>query len=193
MRRPLRSDESRAVANVAIDLGDPGRMAKARRLHRSNAVGSVDIEPGIAHASVADANGEVYDVEITVVSPPASGSIPTASDLLTSCTCEDHGDNCMHALAALLGVAEEIEANGRILDLWTGSTATAPTRNYAAPTGAAESFFHGNWAPTDRLTLGQRPLGKPLNLVVDDVDAGEVFIDARRSVADGLSRYRARP
>lgn len=193
MRRPLRSDESRAVANVAIDLGDPGRMAKARRVHRSNGVGSVDIEPGIAHASVADANGEIYDVEITVVSPPASGSIPTASDLQTSCTCEDHGDSCMHALAALLGVAEEIEANGRILEIWTGSTPSVPTPDYAAPTGAAESFFHGNWLATDRLTLGQRPPGQPLTLVVDDVDAGDVFVDARRSIAEGLSRYRARP
>ena len=193
MRRPLRSDESRAVANVAIDLGDPGRMAKARRLHRSNGVGSVDIEPGIAHASVADSNGEVYDVEITVVSPPSSGSIPSASDLLTSCTCEDHGDNCMHALAALLGVAEEIEANGRILDIWTGTTPTAPAPNYAAPTGEAESFFHGNWAPAERLTIGQRPPGNPAPLIVDEVDAGEVFADARRSISAGLSRYRARP
>lgn len=192
MRRPLRSDESRAVANIAIDLGDPGRMAKARRLHRSNSVGSVDIEPGLATASVSDSSGDVHEVEIQVVSPPAGGPIPTASDLLTSCSCDDQGDSCMHALAALLGVAEEIEANARILDTWTGSAPAAPAPNYAAPTGAAESFFHGNWTPQDRPTLGNNAAEPPPVLIVDDVDAGEVFADALRTIASGLSRYRAR-
>lgn len=193
MRRPLRSDEARAVANVAIDLGDPGRMAKARRLHRSNGVGSVDIEPGKAHASVVDSNGEIHDVELTVVSPPASGAVPSASDLLTSCSCDDDGDSCMHALAALLGVAEEIESNGRLLEIWTGTVPSSSAPSYAAPTGDAESFFAGAWGATpDRLTLGPHHSGQPPVLVVDDIDAGEVVVDARRAIASGLSRYRAR-
>ena len=194
MRRPLRSDEARSIANVAIDLGDPGRMSKARRMHRSNSVGTVDISPGVAHASVTDADGEIYEVEISVVAPPATGVLPSAGDLLTSCTCDDTGDTCMHALAAVLGIAEEVEANGRVLELWTRSSPPEPVTDYQRPTSDSESFFTGAWkAGIERPSMTPLRVGQQPVLVVEDVDAGPVVVDARAAITDGLSRYRARP
>ena len=126
MRRPLRSDEARSVANLAIDLGDPGRMAKARRLHRSNSVGTVDIYHQAAETTVTDPSGELMEVTINIESPAAPGSAPLAETVTSSCTCDDDTSICTHALAAILGVAEEIEANGRLLAVW-GGTEAAPS------------------------------------------------------------------
>jgi hypothetical protein len=194
MRRPLRSDEARGVANLAIDLGDPGRMARARRLHRANAVAEVEIEAGHARATVTQSDGDVFDVDINVAGPPLSGVVPVASDLTPVCSCDDDGDACTHALAALLGIAEEIEANGRLLDLWVGSEALATTATYIAPsTGSADSFFLGAWtAQRERVEVSQVQLDEIPTLVVDSVDAGPVVIDAIRAIRAGLSRYRVR-
>jgi hypothetical protein len=194
MRRPLRSDEARGVANLAIDLGDPGRMARARRLHRANAVAEVEIEAGRASATVTQSDGDVFDVGIGVAGPPLSGVVPVASDLTPACSCDDDGDACTHALAALLGIAEEIEANGRLLDLWVGSGVPAPTATYLAhSTASADSFFLGAWTEQrERVKVSQLQLDEIPTLVVDSVDAGPVVIDAIRAIRAGLSRYRVR-
>jgi hypothetical protein len=193
MRRPLRSDEARAIANVAIDLGDPGRMAKARRVHRSNGVGEVDIAAGIAGATVTDTDGTLYDVEVTIESPPVNGAIPAASDLGTTCECDDQGDTCTHALAALLGIAEAIEANGRLLDLWTGSSApTTPIGAYSSPSDNQQAFFAGAWsASVEMPKLVPIRLGEAPPLLVDEVDAGPVVINAIAAIGSGLKQYRA--
>lgn len=194
MRRPLRSDEARSVANLAIDLGDPGRMAKARRIHRGNNVGSVDIGPGIAETTVSDPSGEIFDVAVTVLEPTPDGQAPVATDVESSCTCDDEGDICTHGLAAILGIAEEIEANGRLLAVWAGETRPdSGPADQVLPT-SADDFLGGNWvkpasvAPMTTLQLNNEP-----NLIVDDVDAGPVVVDARGAIRRGLSRYRARP
>ena len=194
MRRPLRSDEARGVANLAIDLGDPGRMARARRLHRANAVAEVEIEAGHARATVTQSDGDVFDVDISVVGPPLSGVVPVASDLTPICSCDDDGDACTHALAALLGIAEEIEANGRLLDLWVGSGAPETTATYFAPSpGSAHSFFLGaRTEQRERIEVSQLQPDEIPTLVVDSVDAGPVVIDAIRAIRAGLSRYRVR-
>lgn len=194
MRRPLRSDEARGVANLAIDLGDPGRMARARRLHRANAVAEVEIEAGHAIATVTQSDGDVFDVDISVAGRPLSGVVPVANDLTPVCSCDDDGDVCTHALAALLGIAEEIEANGRLLDLWVGSAAPTPTARHIAPSNAsADSFFFGAWTEQrERAEASQLQLDEVPTLVVDSVDAGPVVVDAIRAIRSGLSRYRAR-
>jgi hypothetical protein len=194
MRRPLRSDEARGVANLAIDLGDPGRMARARRLHRANAVAEVGIEAGHARATVTQSDGDVFDVDISVAGPPLSGVVPVAGDLTPVCSCDDDGDACTHALAALLGIAEEIEANGRLLDLWVGSGAPETTATYIAPSpGSADSFFLGAWTEQrERIEVSQLQPDEIPTLVVDSVDAGPVVIDAIRAIRAGLSRYRVR-
>jgi hypothetical protein len=194
MRRPLRSDEARGVANLAIDLGDPGRMARARRLHRANAVAEVEIEAGHACATVTQSDGDVFDVDIGVAGSPLPGAVPVANDLTPTCSCDDDGDACTHALAALLGIAEEIEANGRLLDVWVGSEGPAPSATYIAPsTSSADSFFLGVWAEQrERVDVSQQQSDEIPTLVVDSVDAGPVVIDAIRAIRAGLSRYRVR-
>lgn len=195
MRRPLRSDEARSVANLAIDLGDPGRMAKARRIHRGNNVGTVDIGPGVADTTVADPSGEVFDVTVTVIAPARQGEAPAAQDVVSACTCPDDGDICTHGLAGILGIAEEIEANGRLLAIWAGGAVeeeAAPIEIVAGE--STNDFLAGNWSkapmipPMTPLQLDHEP-----SLVVDDVDAGPVVVDARAAIKRGLSRYRARP
>lgn len=192
MRRPLRSDEARAIANLAIDLGDPGRMAKARRLHRSGSVSAIDVESGAAHASVTDADGEIYDVTITVVAPPAQ-ELPMANDLLAECSCDDTGDACRHGLAAMLGIAEEVEADVRVIDRWTGAEAPPKVATYESPGSGAEAFFAGAWtnnppvASVARLSHTSRASA----LVVDGIDAHPVIVDASAAIADGLSHVRS--
>lgn len=193
MRRPLRSDEARGVANLAIDLGDPGRMSRARRMHRANAVAEVEVTAGVAHATVTDPSGEIHEVSIAVGDAPASASSLSAVDLRPECTCEDDGDVCTHSLAALLGIAEEIEANARLLELWAGGTASnaTPTK-YTGASAGHRSFFEGAWATAHKapeishLDFEQTPV-----LVVDDLDAGPVILDAVKAIRLGLSGFRA--
>lgn len=197
MRRPLRSDEARAVANLAIDLGDPGRMAKARRIHRGNNVGTVDIGAGIAETTVTDASGELYDVTIRVDAPARAGEAPSSADVSSECSCDDGTDVCTHALAAILGIAEEIEANGRLLAVWSGATAVDEPAATTAPTDGQsvinDDFLAGSWSkapvipPMTPLQIDEEP-----TLIVDEVDAGPVVVDARAAIKRGLSRYRAR-
>lgn len=193
MRRPLRSAEARSVANLAIDLGDPGRMAKARRLHRGNSVGTVDIYHQAAEATVADPSGELMDVVLTVESPAQPGAAPLAETVLSTCGCDDTDAVCMHALAAILGVAEEVEANGRLLAIWGGIDGPAPDLSTPERRDGADAFFAGAWtsaplvSPLEPLKLGEAPV-----LTVDGLDAGPVLLDARGAIQRGLSRYRAR-
>lgn len=160
-------------------------------MHRSNAVTEVEIEPGIAHATVTDPDGELHDVSIEVSTPAVGGATPPASDLTTTCSCDDEGDTCTHGLAALLGIAEEIEANGRLLAVWAGEMAPARTTTYTASTSST-SFFDGEWttAPVTR-PLANLRYDKMVPLIVDDLDAGPVVLDAVAAIRSGLSRYRA--
>lgn len=190
MRRPLRSDEARAVANLAIDMGDPGRMSKARRLHRSGSVSAIDIESGAAHATVTDSDGELYDVTITVVAPPTQ-KLPTSSDVLATCTCDDSGDACRHALAAVLGVAEEVEVDVRVIDRWTGAEAPVAVATYESPGVGTEAFFAGNWTFDPQLPqLPRLAVPDRSSLVVDGIDAGPVIEDASAAIADGVAHLR---
>lgn len=194
MRRPLRSDGARAVANLAIELGDPGRMAKARRLHRNNGVGAVDIGNLHAEATVVDPSGEMMDVQITIEMPADPDSAPAPESVSASCTCDEDREFCTHALALVLGVAEEVEANGRLLSVWGGAPEPQPVAQQPIPAkDSADAFLRGNWqtpapiAPLPTLELGTDPV-----LAVDGIDAAPVLVDARSAIARGLSRYRAR-
>ena len=187
MRRPLRSAAARAIANLAIELGDPGRMAKARRIHRSNGVSDVDIIRGAAFAVVSDGAGLQCEVEISVTTSPA-GDSPGAEDLEVTCSAGDAADVvCIHGLAALLGVAEEIEGNARLLDTWSAPAVVIDLD----PSDTPDEFLGGSWqAPTLR-PLPPRPIGDPPQLVVEGLDAGPVFNDARETIRRAVSRFRA--
>ncbi len=193
MRRPLRSNQARAVANLAIDLGDPGRMAKARRLHRGNSVGTVDITHLRAETTVTDPAGELFDVSIIVASPAAEDEAPLASTVSANCACDDDSDVCNHALAAILGIAEEIEANGRLLAIFGGTEAAPVALSPVERSDRSDSFFHGAWTPSPSIEpLNTLNLSEDPVLTVDGVDAGPVVVEARAAIRRGLTRYRAR-
>ena len=187
MRRPLRSEVARTVANLAIELGDPGRMAKARRIHRSNGVSSVELIPGSAFAQVTDAAGEIHDVEVAVIGTVLAGEVPAPEHLELSCTCDDDGDTaCIHRLAALLGIAEELEGNSRLLDVWT-----APAIEVSeVPVSTPGSFLGGPWQAPQVPKLIDRPVGDPPVLIADGLDAGPVVADALETIRRGVSRFR---
>lgn len=191
MRRPLRSEVARAIANLAIEVGDPGRMAKARRIHRKGSVVALEIEPSVAYATVLDGE-DSYEVSLKLGDLTVPGSIPTSDDLVTDCECDLPQDPaaCQHALAALLGLAESFESNGRLLDLWTDSTSTTPTKAPLQSEGA-ERFFDrpASGVPVGRLNA-RAPVKFP-SLQLDEVAAGPVFEDAIETIRKTLTRYRA--
>ena len=82
MPRPLRSEIARSIANLAIEVGDPGRMAKARRIHRLGGSSSVEIEARLASVSVSDGEG-VFVVELALEGAVAAGMVPTSDQLKT--------------------------------------------------------------------------------------------------------------
>ncbi len=192
MRRPLRSDEARGVANLAIDLGDPGRMSRARRMHRANSVAEVEVTPGVAHATVTDPSGEIYEVSIAVAVKPSSAAALSASDLAAECSCDDDGDSCTHSLAALLGIAEEIEANARLLDVWAGGPTNNTPTQYTGASVGNRAFFEGAWATAQTSPMLSALHFEPMpQLIVDDLDAGPVVVDAVGAIRSGLSGFRA--
>lgn len=193
MRRPLRSDEARAIANLAIELGDPGRMAKARRLHRSNAVGEVDVRPSAALTGVTGADGELHEVSLVLDAVGGPGDIPSAVDVVTACSCDDHGDACVHALAAMLGLAETIEAEPDLLATWTGADDAGSAATYTTPSDSALTYLRGRWTDVAEAQPMSPVQGVPVpRLIVDDVDAGPVVIDAIDTIKRQLSSLRAR-
>jgi len=188
MPRPLRSEVAREIANLAIEVGDPGRMARARKLHRAGGVGEVDITAGEARTSVTGPNGEqAHDVVIAVAS--GTGRTIDPADITISCSCEDEKDpTCPHGLAALLGLAEAFEANERLLDVLV---APPDDDHYFDGSESEPSFFGRPWRAPEIEPLSDR-MALNTSLAVDGVDAGPVFNDAVVGLATALSRYRAR-
>lgn len=177
-----------ALANLAIDLGDPGRMAKARRLYRSSAVSALDIEGGTAFASVADTDG-TFEVEVTVVQPLSPDQIPQPSDLELTCTCDDAADVCRHGLATVLALAEEVEIDVRTLGRWVAFQLKDENETADVPVADHDhDFFVGAWRGTPAEPHLSRLRPTEGSLVVDDVDAGPVVTDATRAIVHALNR-----
>lgn len=194
MPRPLRSDTARAIANLAIEVGDPGRMAKARRLHRKGAVTGTDVMPRSATSSVIDGD-ESHTVQLDLDSDAMPGEIPSPQELTTLCDCdegESGGDDpaCRHILAGLLGLAEAFETNARLLDEWTDTPreVTTRTRSQTHPVG----FFGEEGKHRSIPTLPPRPRIEFPSLEVEQTAAGPVFEDATQAIRQALSPYRPR-
>lgn len=189
MPRPLRSDAARAIANLAIEVGDPGRMAKARRIHRKGGVATLEIAARTASTSVSELD-EVFGVELNLGESTIPGEIPTPDDLSSTCSCDHDGEaECRHVLAALLGLAEAFEINARMLDEWTDAPRQASVRDRPAQQGAG--FFGQPGARRPITALTPRPVEFP-PLLVDETDAGAVFEDAVQIIRRTLTPYRAR-
>ncbi len=196
MSRPLRSERSRAVVGLAIDAGDPGRMARARRLHRSRAVTGLVVRPRSLESVVYGSLPEPYDVEIDVVGgasleyeSSSDVTMPAAASLRARCTCADLTEVCKHVLATLLALAEEVEAAPSLLDEFLGETAALddPDDLDSSP------FFTGPWVrPRSALRLERYHLPEPSPMVVDGVDAWPILDSAIVQASAEISRRRGR-
>ena len=191
MRRPLRSERARALADLAIDLGDPGRMARARRLHRSGAVGAIAVQPGEIDAAVYGSQPEPYRAVLELVGAPRDGSSLTAQDVLTSCSCPDFADACKHALATVLAFAEEVEATPTLLDDFIGQTLEVG----ADADGSRfddDPFFTGGWrSDPPSVELTRLPIATPTSLVVDGVDAWPIVRGALMAMSEEFRSRRS--
>lgn len=185
MRRPLRSDAARELANLAIEIGDPGRMARARKLHRAGVVGEIEVTTGTVSTTVFD-DDESCRTSISLSLPlRADDDVPTATAISdTDCSCSDSGSVCHHVLATVLALAEQVEAQPSMLARWTGGAEDS-----------ADSFDHGFTTEQAEFLIGARdrsatppdlrplqpsslPEGHENVLVVEGTDAWPVFADA---------------
>lgn len=125
VRRPLRSALGRSIADLAIELGDPGRMMRARKLHRAGHVGEIAVQSLRLHAPVFGSDNDVYE---TSVMSDGSGSLagptPEFGRMRAECTCPDWGDACKHALALLLTFAEEVEDQPHLVEVFLNEAQT---------------------------------------------------------------------
>lgn len=194
MRRPLRSDSARAVAGLAIEMGDPGRMSRARRLYRSSAVSDLRIKASVVVARVAEPDDQLFDVTVAAVGS-IRGHLPLAEDIKCECSCDDWGGACTHALAAVLALAEEVEFDPTHLDLWTSSPdqTTVPKPTIESST---EPIF--GW-PQDVDLQGEHEIAplsdltdrRPEEESDDGLDAFVIVDSARRAIASELRSRNA--
>lgn len=190
MRRPLRSDEARELANMAIDLGDPGRMSRARKLHRAGLVGAVHVESGRLSTTVFE-DDRALDVTVSLSLPLRRGTlVPDVSAVsTTTCGCEDDGVVCKHVLAAVLALAEEVEADPEVLQLWTG-VVELTKRPTGVHTSESAEFLSGPFDPMleppmiQPIAIRLIESGQSGALVVEQVDAWPVFADALLTLMD---------
>ena len=180
---------ARATANLAIEIGDPGRMAKARRIHRKGGVAGVDVMARSVTATVVDGD-ESFEVDLLLGDNTARGVLPQPEDLTGECTCgESDGKACIHVLAAMLGLAEAFETNARLLDEWTDAPGEIAPNEVLMGDG---DFFGNPGQHTSIVALGaRRPVEFP-SLGVDEVAAGPVFEDAIEAIRRTITPYRAR-
>lgn len=195
MRRPLRSDAARALADLAIELGDPGRMARARKLHRSGAVGEITVTPGRLATTIFGSDGERSQAVIEIALPlPSSVQVPDPSSVWnTSCSCEDSAPRCPHVLATLLRMAERVESDPASLTSWTTEHPSGSATGLR--TNGPDPFLDGKWrsdlAPV-RFPACADPDVAPL-LIADGVDAWPVLADARSALSARLAELRQPP
>lgn len=194
MRRPLRSDAARGLANLAIDLGDPGRMARARKLHRAGAVAELLVESGHVSSTVFQEDEDPVRTAVMLSLPLRAGeAVPSATAVsYTECSCPDSGSICMHALATVLTLAEEVERDATILARWTGEeSSVSPGSQYS---DEQRVFLTGSWNENQRppellpLDLDALDAVSSDSLEVDGVDAWPVFADALRTLVTGTGQ-----
>jgi len=187
MRRPLRSNLSRSIADLAIELGDPGRMMRARKLHRAGSVGEIVVEPRRLQAAVFGSDHDPYEA---TVESDGSGSLagpePEFGRIRCECTCPDWGDACKHALALLLTFAEEVEEHPQLASMWledgvlpSSDANVSPPEHPFLMNDRLASFTKHEPTPS-------RPT-RQARLVFDTTDAWPVLQDA----IDAMSRTAA--
>lgn len=181
VRRPLRSELARSIADLAIELGDPGRMMRARKLHRAGSVGEISVDPLRLRAPVFG-ESDSYETEIrSDGSGSLAGPAPEFGRILCDCTCPDTGESCKHSLALLLTFAEEVEDQphlaARFLD-----------EGEQVPDGVSPVIQQHAFLSNDRLASFTLEPVTPLSaasstqLVFDGTDAWPVFHDAIETI-----------
>lgn len=189
MRRPLRSDTARALSNLAIELGDPGRMARARKLHRAGSVGEIAVDSGELTTLVYGSQPDPYTVRIVLDEAHlGSSTLPEPEQVSSSCTCPDGLTTCKHALATVLTFAEEVEADARLLDAFLGRSSMVVVESADEPIDA-DPFFSGtgvhslSFGPFEPLQMREAPV-----MMVEATDAWPVFDHAISAIARDVGR-----
>ncbi|MGI9604969.1 MAG: hypothetical protein ACR2P0_02400 [Acidimicrobiales bacterium] len=182
MRRPLRSDLARSVADLAIELGDPARMARARRLYRAGAVNGLDVAPGRLEAGVYEQGAPQHSTTIETTEQPTRKPLPAAAAIVSRCTCDDEAPACVHVLATVLSFAEEVEVAPELVGDWTAAVEPESSR----PAVASDQFFSSTGFPTRRrLRILDLPTGTLGD--IEGIDAYGLVADARDALSDALS------
>lgn len=180
-RSPIRSDEGRALVDLATASVEPGIMVRAKRLHRRQAVTELEVEPGQLVGLLDDEAGAgttTISIDNDTWKP---GSLPQADELIHDCTC-DAGGACEHVAALLLEMASSVEENQRLL-----------SRFLADPTGTDTSSTNDKSdVPTALRHLETLVVPVEIHFGEDDeVDIGAVIAEARRVIMSGVSRFRS--
>jgi hypothetical protein len=187
VRKPLRSALGRSIADLAIELGDPGRMMRARKLHRAGHVGEIVVESLRLNAPVFGSDNDVYE---TSVMSDGSGSLagptPEFGRMRSECTCPDWGDACKHALALLLTFAEEVEDQPHLVEVFLNEGQAAESDDRPSTlqhpfltNDGLEGFTVGSVEPIAAETSAQ--------LLFEGTDAWPVLRDAIETMRRALS------
>lgn len=179
-RPPIRSDEARAIVDLATASVEPGVMVKAKRLHRRRGVTDLDVQPGQLVGTLDDDAG----ADTTTITIDSASWVPDSLPALDQLvhTCEADGEeSCEHIAATLLELASLVEENQRLLARFTTD-----------PDGSAETTEDlGNDRPTSIPHL--ETLLVPIDIEIgdeEDVDIAAVIAEARRVITSSVSRFR---
>lgn len=113
---------------LAAEMSDAGRLTRGRRLRADGAV--VDLAVGHG-AVVARVQGSLPTPYVVTLETRPGQRAPSRRDLTVRCTCPDDAGTgqhaCKHAVAALLGLADEVLVEPALLARWRRSDdATEP-------------------------------------------------------------------
>lgn len=110
------------VRVLAAEMSDAGRLTRGRRLRADGAV----IDLAVGHgAVVAQVQGSRPDPYVVTLQTRPGTKAPTRRELTVRCTCPDDAGTgqhaCKHAVAALLGLADELLVEPELLHRWRRS------------------------------------------------------------------------
>ncbi|MCH7231068.1 SWIM zinc finger family protein [Glycomyces sp. L485] len=134
---------------------DSGRIARGRSYARSGAVGEFEVDEGFAAVQVRGSRGRRYSVALRVTE---------FGDISGRCDCPDGSWICKHIVAALFGLIDEIDRNGRLLRVLHGMEFPESADIDPAPEDsgrtrwAAEAYENG---PTPAEAFARTPAALP--------------------------------
>lgn len=151
------------VRVLAAELSDPQRLARGREYVDTGAVVDIEVEPGLATATVQGSRPGPYVVELNV---EHGDGPPLRREIDASCSCPDDPDAahgwCKHAVATLIVLANEIAVFPDTLARWRSSTVDVPTGRGPAAAEAISDPLGPALRVPDGITMPDLPDVSPL-------------------------------